>query len=125
MKFKYPQLETEFVLLDKRCQVVGYAIDGYCRHNFGIEIMVTSVYRENSPTHSRYCAFDMRIKPDKGEQIFTDAQLIELKLFSKTIKYDMKRPTKPTLYIHSNRSGKGKHIHIQTYPGSKQTILGN
>lgn len=125
MKFKYPELETEFVLLDKRLQVVGYAIDGYCRHNFGIEIMVVSVYRKYSETHGKWCAFDMRIEPDGGVPVFTDTQLIELKNFTSTIKYDLKRPTKPTLYIHANRSGKGKHIHCQVWPGSEQTVLSN
>lgn len=123
MKFKYSELAAQFKSLDKRAQVIGYAIDGYCRHNFGIEITVTSVYREDSPTHGKYCAFDMRIEPDEGEPIFTDVQLIELKQFTKTIKYDLNRPTKPTLYIHPNRSGKGKHGHLQTWPGSNQTIL--
>lgn len=123
MKFKYPELADQFKLLDKRAQVIGYAIDGFCRGNFGIEIMVTSVYRENSPTHSKYCAFDTRVEPDEGESVFTDIQLIELKQFSETIKYDLNRPTKPTIYIHPNRSGKGKHIHCQVYPGSNKTVL--
>lgn len=123
MKFKYSELADQFKKLDKRLQVIGYAIDGYCRHNFGIEITVTSVYRENSATHGKWCAFDMRIEPDDGVPIFTDAQIIELKIFTSTIKYDLKRPTKPTLYIHTNRSGKGKHCHIQVWPGSNQTIL--
>lgn len=123
MRFKYPTLATEFTLLDKRAQVVAYAIDGYCRHNFGIEITVTSVYRPESPTHSRYCALDVRVKPDEGKSLFTDAQIIELKQFSGTIKYDTSRPTKPTLFIHPNKSGKGKHAHIQVYPGSNKTAL--
>ncbi|MEE9573224.1 MAG: hypothetical protein V3W20_09265 [Candidatus Neomarinimicrobiota bacterium] len=125
MQFKYPHLATEFDLLDKRCQVVGYAIDGYCRDIFGIEITVTSVYREDSPTHGAYCAFDMRIEPDEGEPLFTDAQLIDLKNFTSRIKYDLNRPEKPTLYIHPNKSGKGKHGHCQVWPGSKQTVLTN
>ena len=123
MKFKYPELAEQFKLLNKRAQVVGYAIDGYCRCNFSIEIVVTSVYREDSPTHSLYCAFDTRVEPDVGEPIFTDAQLIELKQFTSTIKYDTDRPTKPTIYIHANKSGKGKHIHCQVYPGKNETIL--
>ena len=123
MKFKYPTLATEFTLLDKRAQVVAYAIDGYCRHNFGIEITVTSVYRPESPTHSRYCALDVRVEPDEGEAIFTDAQVIKIKLFGSQFIYDRERPTKPTIYIHPNKSGKGKHIHVQVYPGAKLTIL--
>ena len=123
MKFKFPYLETEFVLLVKRAQVVAYAIDGYCRSNFGIELTVTSIYRPESPTHSRYCALDARVEPDEGKPLFTDAQLIELKIFTKTIIYDEDRPTKPTVYIHANKSGKGKHIHCQVYPGKNKTIL--
>ena len=123
MRFKYLNLAFEYSLLDKRLQVIGYATDGYCRSNFGIEITVTSVYRKKSPTHSRYCAFDIRIKPDDGLPIFTDEQLIELKKFCKTIKYDTNRPSKPTLFIHPNKSGKGKHAHIQVYPGSNKTVL--
>ena len=123
MRFKYPTLATEFTLLDKRAQVVVYAIDGYCRHNFGVEITVTSVYRPESPTHSRYCALDVRVEPDEGEAIFTDAQIIELKQFSEKIVYDTDRPTKPTIYVHPNKSGKGKHIHIQSFPGKSETIL--
>ena len=123
MQFKDPLLANQFKFLDERCQVVGYAIDGYCRSNFGVEITVTSVYREDSPTHGKYCAFDMRIEPDEGEPLFTDAQLISLKNFTNTIKYDLKRPEKPTLYIHPNTSGKGKHGHVQVWPGSNKTIL--
>ena len=123
MRFKYSNLALEYSLLDKRLQVIGYAIDGYCRHNFGIEITVTSVYREDSPTHSRYCALDVRVKPDEGEALFTDAQIIELKQFSEIIVYDTDRPTKPTIYVHPNKSGKGKHIHIQVFPGKSETIL--
>ncbi len=123
MKFKYPTLATEFTLLDKRAQVVAYAIDGYCRNCFGIEITVTSVYRPESPTHSRYCALDVRVEPDDGEAIFTDAQVIKIKLFGEKFVYDTDRPKKPTIYFHSNKSGKGKHIHIQVFPGKSETIL--
>ena len=123
MKFKYPTLATEFTLLDKRAQVVAYAIDGYSRHNFGVETTVTSVYRPGSPTHSRYCALDVRVEPDDGEAIFTDAQVIKIKSFGGMFIYDTDRPAKPTIYVHSNKSGKGEHIHIQVWPGSNKTVL--
>lgn len=123
MKFKKTILVRQFERLDKRLQIIAYAIDGYCKHNFNIEILITSVYRKDSATHSRFCAFDFRIQSSTGIFVFTKEQLDQLKIFCKSIKYDTDRPAKPTLYIHENRHSNGIHSHVQVYPGKMITIL--
>ncbi len=125
MKFKTAKLELEFIRLDKRLQIVGYALDGFCIGNFGIEIFITCIYRDDSPTHGNYCAFDFRIESGGGLILFTVDQQKKLKEFCKYIKYDLDRPSKPTLYIHENRDAPGIHGHAQVYPSKNETVIRN
>ena len=125
MKFKTLKIEKEFPKLDTRLQVIAYALDGYCIGNFGKEIFVTSVFRTNSATHARYCAFDMRIITSDGYIYFQEHEVEEIERFFKVVKYDLKRPKKPTFHPHPNRNNDGLHGHIQVYPGANKTIIDN
>ena len=119
IKFKHPELETEFEQLDFRLKIQTYALTGFIYHKFGLALVVTSCIRKDDITSVHYwlCGLDFR------EHDFTDEQRAEIKKFSSHFEYDEKRPRKKALFHHANRSGKGKHYHLQVMPSSDKTRI--
>jgi len=69
MKYKSSAIRAQFIgSLRTKGQAVAYAMDGYMRHNFGVELFITSIIRENSQQHELGFAFDIRTTSLTWEQ---------------------------------------------------------
>ena len=125
ISFKYPELEAEFGRLDYRLQIQAYALAGFMFHKFGKGLVIVSIYRDGEITSVHYwlCGLDFRITPDKGKPIYTDEEIKAMRDFTKHFVYDPSRPRKKALFIHPNRSGEGKHGHLQVFPNVDTTRI--
>jgi hypothetical protein len=120
MKFKTSKISTQFGWCDVRLRHILYALDSFTNTNFGIEITITSLFRdEEGSTHSTspVRAGDVRMS------VFSHGETIEIEEFMSTYIYDESRPHLKSYRVHANRNAPGVHLHVQVnYNGFTKMI---
>lgn len=110
MKFKTSEIASQFSWTDKRLRHTLYALDSFTSTEYGIEITITSLFRnEEGSTHSTtpIRAGDVRMS------VFNHEQTIEIEQFLDTYIYDEVRPHLKSYRVHANRNATGVHLHVQ------------
>lgn len=116
--FKRKKFRIEFEGLDRRLQHIAFDLAGVMKYETGKDIIITSVKRNDlNSTHGNRRALDFRISTAMGKY-FTDDEVAFMEQWCKDYKYGN---DKPTLYVHKNRIGKGKHGHLQV--SSKNWVI--
>lgn len=72
MLYKNDKIKGEFnQVLRPKAQVLAYALDAYMQLQFGVHLIITSIYRENSKQHRGGFTFDFRdnLTPEQGDQM--------------------------------------------------------
>ena len=130
IRFKYPELKTQFMELRGETEIITLTLAGYIEFQFNKDLFITSIFRPGEPLHGDWRAVDFRIQQGifnlvQPDPVFSPHELknIEAYLGIRFI-YDPSRPEKKVLVIHENRiNGQrggptdGIHGHIQSYPG--------
>jgi len=124
LRFKSLKLEDEFTQLDKRLQVITYAVAGFIAYKFNKDVIVTSVLRNSNKLSVHYWkrGIDTRVTPKEGAPIYTEEELEEIKIFCTRFLYsaEPKKRKFKTLKIHD--TGSGLHLHLQV-DGSNYTRI--
>ena len=118
IKFKKPELEQEFLMLDARLKVVAYAISGFVAQ-FSKNFTITSIYRQNSAVHKDWRGFDGRTTN------LADKESDELiKFINEHIDYG---DGKHFIINDERKAGSSKnwtapHIHVQVPPRDEVSL---
>ena len=113
IKFKDPDIQQEFLMLDARLKVVAYVIAGFFGHEFHKDLMITCVYRQNSGTHRDWRAFDGRtfnLSQEQGDRFikFVNEHID----YGDGVHFIIKDERKPG----SSHNWTAPHIHVQVPP---------
>ena len=116
--FKRKKFRSEFENLDTRLIHIAFSLSAVMEYEFGKDLVITSVFRsETNSTHKHYRAFDFRIS-QKFSTHFNEEEINFMKAYCSHYLYG---GNKPTLYVHQNRLGGGKHGHVQV--NSSDTLI--
>ena len=115
VKFKKPQYKREYfsdkVRRDLKIAIVMIAI--WLKGRFGIDLLITSVLREDSETHSQGRAIDVRVR-DWPEGAAGEAEEWINEHFVTGV---VKRDGGPMKVAVRHDVGRGDHIHLQVAKG--------
>ena len=109
MKFKTGKQETQFQNLHLKAQIIAYALDGFMQDEFGVHLIIISVYRANSDIHKNWLGFDFRYNLTKSQWDITVAWCNKMFKYSDgklTIVDERVRP-------EGSKNWSGKHGHAQ------------
>ena len=119
IKFKRKKLRLEFEDLRRSLQHIAFDLAGILEYELEKDLIVTSIKRtDQNSTHGHKRALDFRVSTAMGKY-FTDEEVEFMKKWCNDYKYGS---GKPTLYVHDNRMGAGKHGHLQV-PSVHQIML--
>ena len=121
VKFKKPQYRCEFfsekVRRDLKIAVVMIAV--WLKSRYGTDLVVTSVLREDSETHSQGRAIDVRVR-DWPEGAAEEAEeWINKHFYSGIVRSD--GDPMPVAIRHD--VGRGDHIHLQVANGRGAQVI--
>ena len=117
INFKYSDLKDQFLQADERLQHIVYALDGFIGFNYGKDITITSVFRDQEgSTHKYWRAIDIRVKQSGQNSVYEYSELKNIEEFLDTYIYSSEKPRIKTYVIH----GKGDelHLHLQVNSGN-------
>jgi len=113
MKFKTEATRKEFdnELLKSDVRVMVYAIDGYVRHIFGLELEITDVWYPKGAFNSETVVHEDWRGIDAVIREATEAQIKKLKKWIRRTFVLAAKAMVPCVY---HDSGTGLHLHCQT-----------